>query len=171
MRSTWLVPLLAAGLMACGGAPAAAPPDSTPPSPVTSPEPAASGAPVFARASVSIQTKSGPVSLSVEVADDEPKREYGLMNRKALPVDAGMLFVFKPPANARQVGFWMDDTLIPLSVAFVEPNLAIEDIQDMQPLTRDIHYAPRDYAYALEANQGWFASHGVSVGDAIALQP
>ena len=111
------------------------------------------------------------MALSVEVADDEPKREYGLMNRKSLPADAGMLFVFNPPANAKQVGFWMDDTLIPLSVAFVEPSMAIESIQDMQPLTRDIHYAPRDYAYAIEANQGWFATHSVGVGDPIALQP
>ena len=156
------MPLLAATLMACGGAPAA---------PSASSEPAASGAPTFARSSLTIQTKAGPVSLSVEVADDEQKREYGLMNRKALPAKAGMLFVFNPPANARQVGFWMDDTLIPLSVAFVEPNMAIESIQDMQPLTRDVHYAPRDYAYAVEANQGWFASHGVGVGDAIAIQP
>lgn len=92
------------------------------------------------------------------------------MNRRSLAPDAGMLFVFTPPASAKQVGFWMADTLIPLSVAFVEPNLTIEDIQDMQALSRDIHYTQRDYAYAIEANLGYFANHGVSAGDKITIR-
>jgi uncharacterized membrane protein (UPF0127 family) len=92
------------------------------------------------------------------------------MNRSSLPPDAGMLFVFQPPADAKQVGFWMNDTLIPLSIAFVEPNMAIESIQDMQPETQDIHYAPRNYAYAIEANLGFFARHSVAVGDRVSLQ-
>jgi uncharacterized protein len=125
---------------------------------------------VFARGSVTIRTTRGPVPLNVEIADDEPKREYGLMNRSSLAAGAGMLFVFDPPANAKQTGFWMEDTLIPLSVAFVEPNMAIEDVQEMQALSRDIHYAPRDYAYAIEANQGFFASHNVAVGDTLSIQ-
>jgi len=110
------------------------------------------------------------VAVSVEVADDEPKREYGLMNRSSLPADAGMLFVFNPPANAKATGFWMEDTLIPLSIAFVEPNMAVENVQEMQALSKDIHYAPRDYAFAIEANQGFFASHGVGAGDKVTIQ-
>jgi uncharacterized protein len=110
------------------------------------------------------------VKLSVEIADDEPKRQHGLMNRKSLPADAGMLFVFNPPANAQQTGFWMEDTLIPLSVAFVQPDMSVEDVQEMQPLSRDVHYAPRDYAYAIEANQGFFGNHGVNVGDKVTIQ-
>ncbi len=119
---------------------------------------------------MSIQTKNGSVVMAVEIADDEPKREYGLMNRSSMPAGAGMLFVFNPPANAKQIGFWMQDTLIPLSIAFVEPDMAIENIQEMQALSQDIHYAPRDYAYAIEANRGFFAGHGISVGDRVSIQ-
>jgi uncharacterized membrane protein (UPF0127 family) len=118
---------------------------------------------------MTIQTKQGPVSLNVEVADNDAKREYGLMNRQSLGDNDGMVFVFQPPAAAQRIGFWMKDTLIPLSVAFVEPNMAIESIQDMQPLDEAIHYAPRDYSYAVEANIGWFASHGVGVGDTVSI--
>ena len=110
------------------------------------------------------------MTLTAEIADDEIKREVGLMNRRSMPSDAGMLFVFDRPANAKQVGFWMKDTLIPLSIAFVEPNLTVEDIQDMQPQTEQAHYAPRDYAYAIEANLGFFANHGVAVGDKVTIQ-
>lgn len=110
------------------------------------------------------------MNLAVDIADDEAKREYGLMNRSSLPADSGMLFVFQPPASAQQLGFWMKDTLIPLSIAFIEPNLAIESLQDMQPLDEQIHYAPRDYPYAIEANLGFFASHGVQVGDTVTIQ-
>ena len=118
---------------------------------------------------VTIQTKSGPVTISVEIADDDVKREVGLMNRRSMPADGGMLFVFDPPANAKQVGFWMKDTLIPLSIAFVEPNLTIEGIQDMQPQTDDVHAPAKPYWYALEVNQGWYANNGVAVGDVLAF--
>ncbi|HEX6510736.1 MAG TPA: DUF192 domain-containing protein, partial [Chloroflexota bacterium] len=92
------------------------------------------------------------------------------MNRRSLPADGGMLFVFQPPANAKQVGFWMKDTFIPLSIAFVAPNMTIESLQEMQALDdQDIHYAPRDYAYAIEANTGFFGSHGVAVGDVVSI--
>jgi uncharacterized membrane protein (UPF0127 family) len=64
----------------------------------------------------------------------------------------------------------MKDTLLPLSIAFVEPGLTIESVQDMQPQTEEVHYAPRDYAYAIEANQGFFAGHGVSVGDKVSIR-
>jgi uncharacterized protein len=108
--------------------------------------------------------------MSVEIADSEAKREYGLMNRSSMPANAGMVFIFQPPADAKQVGFWMKDTLIPLSIAFVEPNMTIESLQDMQAETQDVHYAPRNYAYAIEANLGFFASHGVAVGDKFSIQ-
>ena len=140
-------------------APSAAPVAPSPPA----------AAPAFGRGSVTIHTKAGPVVIPVEIADNEAKREYGLMNRSTLPANAGMLFVFQPPADAKQVGFWMKDTLISLSVAFVEPNLSIESVQDMQALSQNVHYAPRNYAYALEANLGYFASHGVQVGDSLSL--
>jgi len=109
------------------------------------------------------------VTLNVDIADDEAKREYGLMNRTSLPPDSGMLFVFEPPANAKQIGFWMKDTLIPLSIAFVEPNLQIESLDEMKAQDETIHYAPRDYEYAIEANAGYFSSHGVAPGDKVTI--
>ncbi|HLG72784.1 MAG TPA: DUF192 domain-containing protein [Chloroflexota bacterium] len=132
--------------------------------------PASSSAPTFQRGQVTINAKSGPVVMPVDIAETQAQQEYGLMNRTSLPADSGMLFVFQPPASAQQIGFWMKDTLIALSIAFVDPNLSIESIQDMQPLTENVHYAPADYAYAIEANQGYFANHGVSVGDTISIQ-
>ncbi|HLY65448.1 MAG TPA: DUF192 domain-containing protein, partial [Chloroflexota bacterium] len=92
-------------------------------SPNPPPAASASTGPTFGHGSVGISTPAGVVTLNVEIADDTPKRDYGLMNRSSLPADAGMLFVFSPPANAQSIGFWMKDTLIPLSIAFVEPNL------------------------------------------------
>jgi uncharacterized membrane protein (UPF0127 family) len=175
------VALPLAFVAACGGAaaapsdgpsPAAAPGPGAPPSAgaaLASAAPAPSGAPQFAKASLSIQTKGGPVNLDVEIADTEDKREYGLMNRSSLDPDAGMVFVFDPPAQAARVGFWMKDTLIPLSIAFVTPDLAVESLDEMQPLSQQVHYAPRDYLYAIEANQGFFVGHGVAVGDRVTL--
>jgi uncharacterized membrane protein (UPF0127 family) len=125
---------------------------------------------VFSQSKLTIASKGGPVNLSVDVADNEAKQEYGLMNRSSMPPDSGMLFVFQPPANAKQIGFWMKDTLIPLSIAFVKPDLTIEDLQEMQALSEQVHYAPGDYAFAIEANKGFFSGHGVAVGDKVVIQ-
>lgn len=119
---------------------------------------------------MAIQTKKGAVTLSIEIADTDAKREYGLMNRTTLPPDSGMLFIFQPPADARQIGFWMKDTLIPLSIAFIEPDMTIESLQEMEPMSQQLHMAPRDYAYAIEANKGFFATHAVSTGDRVVVQ-
>ncbi len=131
---------------------------------------AASPTPVFGHGTVTIQTKGGAVNLNVDVAVTPAQQEYGLMNRASMPADSGMLFVFQPPANAKQIGFWMKDTLIPLSIAFVKPDVTIEDLQEMQALSEQVHYAPGDYAYAIEANKGFFTSHGVAVGDKVVIQ-
>jgi uncharacterized membrane protein (UPF0127 family) len=147
---------------ACG---AKAPPAA----PAVTPAALATPTPEFKRGRVTIQARSGPLTLQVEIADDEPKREYGLMNRRQLPPDAGMLFVFNPPADPKLIGFWMKDTLLPLSIAFVEPNMAIESLQEMAALSEEVHHAPRPYAYAIEANQGYFSQHGVAVGDTITI--
>ena len=81
-----------------------------------------------------------------------------------LPEDGGMLFVYDRPANE---GYWMHNTLTPLSIAWIDRDGTIVDIQDMQALTDDVHYPAAPYWYSLEANLGWFFNHGVGVGQQI----
>ena len=73
-----------------------------------------------------------------------------------------MLFVFP---NDTSAAFWMKDTLIPLSIAFVKADGTIVHIEDMQPQTETNHYSTEPYRYAIEANVGWFAAQGISAGD------
>ena len=103
-----------------------------------------------------------PTSMFVEIADTPDKQEYGLMNRTSMPDDRGMIFMF-----SREVGipFWMKDTLIDLSIAFIDPNGAIVDIQEMQAMTLNNHVPAKPYQYAIEANAAWYSRHGIAVGD------
>ena len=105
-------------------------------------------------------------SLAVEIADAPEERSRGLMGRESLPDRAGMLFVWPEDTSA---GFWMKDTLIPLSIAFIDAAGKIIDIQDMQPLDETLRYGPGPYRYAVEANLGWFAENRIAVGDAVSL--
>ncbi|TAK22136.1 MAG: hypothetical protein EPO26_12700 [Chloroflexota bacterium] len=100
--------------------------------------------------------------VRVEIASDDATRARGLMFRESMPEDAGMLFVFAADIDA---GFWMQNTLIPLSIAFIDANGVIVGLDDMQPRTTDIHRPNRPYRFALEVNQGYFARHGIRVGD------
>lgn len=102
--------------------------------------------------------------LAVEIADTPEERRVGLMNRETLPAGAGMLFLFPEDTEA---GFWMKDTLVPLSIAFIDSAGQIIDIQDMEPLDETLHNPPGPYKYALEANQGWYDDNGIEVGDSI----
>lgn len=97
----------------------------------------------------------------VEVADTPEARARGLMHREWLDPDAGMLFVFEGPVRA---AFWMKDTLLSLSIAFIAADGSVVDIQDMEPLSLEPHAPPAEYLYALETNAGWFAEHGVGAG-------
>jgi uncharacterized membrane protein (UPF0127 family) len=106
------------------------------------------------------------VDLLVEVADTPEERSKGLMSRESLPDDQGMLFVFEQEGQA---SFYMRNTLIPLSVAFVEGEGAIIEIEDMQAQTEDLHSAPEPYLYAIEANQGWFARNGIDAGSEVRI--
>jgi uncharacterized membrane protein (UPF0127 family) len=108
------------------------------------------------------------VVLSVEVADDAEERGQGLMFRESLAEDAGMIFVY---AEDTTIGFYMRNTTIPLSIAFITRDGVIIDIQDMQPLDEALHYAPAPYAYAVEVNQGWYGRNGIDVGDLAEVQP
>ncbi len=102
------------------------------------------------------------VIVYVEIADTPELRARGLMHREALAEDHGMLFIFEQDV---QVPFWMKDTLIPLSIAFIAADGTIVDIKDMQPLDLSLVYSQAPYRYALEVNQGFFAAHGIGIGD------
>ena len=97
--------------------------------------------------------------------------ERGLQFRTSLAPDAGMLFVFQPPADPGDVAFWMKDTPLPLSIAFVDPSGAVVSLQEMDAHSQNLHRAPKPFAYAVEANRGFFTSHGVAVGDKMTLLP
>jgi len=97
--------------------------------------------------------------LIVEVASTPQSREHGLMLRDNLCDDCGMLFVFE---KADKYNFWMKDTLLPLSIAFIAADGSILNIEEMQPNTLDIHPSQGEALYALEMNAGWFARNGIS---------
>ena len=99
--------------------------------------------------------------LTAEVAATEPARTTGLMHRRMLPENRGMLFVF---AAAAPQSFWMKNTYVPLSIAFLDESGTIINIEDMKPLTTDPHSSTRPARYALEMNQGWFAKRGIKPG-------
>lgn len=99
--------------------------------------------------------------IEAEVAANDQNRQVGLMNRKSMAQQRGMLFVF-PQANTHCM--WMRNTLLPLSVAFLDEDGAIINIEDMQPQTENNHCARRPARYALEMNLGWFAQRGLKPG-------
>jgi hypothetical protein len=102
--------------------------------------------------------------LTAEVAYTDPQRMQGLMYRRILPEDHGMLFVF---AETARHAMWMKNTYIPLSVAFIDEQGVIINIENMQPQTEDTHPAAKPAKYALEVNLGWFGKHGVKPGSKI----
>ena len=106
------------------------------------------------------------VPVQVEIADTDDERQTGLMGRTALAADAGMLFVF---GQEQPLSFWMKNTLIPLSIAYIDDRGTIVDIQDMEPLDETSHPSAAPARYALEVNQGFFEEHGIRVGDWIEL--
>jgi uncharacterized protein len=103
----------------------------------------------------------GGERLIAEVASSDPERSQGLMHRRMLPENRGMLFVF--PQTAWH-GMWMMNTFVPLSVAFIDEQGIIVNIEDMQPQTQDNHMSAKPVRYALEANLGWFKKRGIKPG-------
>ena len=97
--------------------------------------------------------------IRVEIASTPQSREYGLMQRDQLCDDCGMLFVFE---KADKYSFWMKDTLIPLSIAFIAADGNIINIDEMLPNTTDSHNPKSNALYALEMNKGWFAREGIT---------
>jgi uncharacterized membrane protein (UPF0127 family) len=108
-----------------------------------------------------VELAAGMHLIRAEVADSMGTRMQGLMHRKSMPQGAGMVFVFDERATHCM---WMKNTLIPLSVAFIDETGAIINIADMQPHSEQSHCATRPARYALEMNQGWFAQRGIKPG-------
>jgi uncharacterized membrane protein (UPF0127 family) len=111
-----------------------------------------------------IQLNAGMHLIRAEVAADFGTRMRGLMYRASMAQNAGMLFLFD---ESTQHCMWMKNTLIPLSVAFIDDRGAIVNIEDMKPQTEESHCASRPARYALEMNRGWFAAHGIKPGSRI----
>src|SRR5580765_1440880 len=107
------------------------------------------------------QLNAGMHLIRAEVVSDPGTRAEGLMYRKSMAQNAGMLFVFD---EAAVHCMWMKNTLIPLSVAFIDDRGAIVNIADMEPQTEASHCAAQPVRYALEMNRGWFAARGVKPG-------
>jgi uncharacterized membrane protein (UPF0127 family) len=108
-----------------------------------------------------VQLNAGMHLIRAEVAADYGSRMTGLMFRATMPTNAGMLFVFD---EAQQQCMWMKNTLLPLSVAFIDDSGTIINVEDMAPQTEDSHCAKRPARYALEMNRGWFAARGIKPG-------
>ncbi len=101
-------------------------------------------------------------TLWVEVADAEPEREHGLMYRYELPADQGMIFVFDSPHEA---SFWMRNTPLPLSIAFLDENKVVLNVAQMVPYDdRTFHKSHGLALYAVEANKGWFETRNIGPG-------
>jgi uncharacterized membrane protein (UPF0127 family) len=107
-------------------------------------------------------------AIQAEVAGTDEQRQMGLMLRKEMAQHEGMLFVFDEPAIHC---FWMKNTLLPLSIAFLADDGTIVNIADMPPQTTDSHCPVKPVRYALEMNQGWFAKRGLKAGFRVSGAP
>jgi len=107
------------------------------------------------------ELRAGMHLIRAEVAADFSTRGRGLMHRKGLAPNAGMLFIFDGPS---QQCMWMKNTYIPLSVAFLDEEGTIINIADMQPHSEQTHCSARPALYALEMARGWFAERGIKPG-------
>jgi uncharacterized membrane protein (UPF0127 family) len=112
--------------------------------------------------------QAGGHALRVEVVATDETRAIGLMNRAKLAADDGMLFIFDEPAYH---AMWMKNTLIPLSVAFIDAQGTILNILDMEPQTLDSHQSAGPAIYAIETNKGWFAGKKIKAGDKVTGLP
>jgi uncharacterized membrane protein (UPF0127 family) len=116
----------------------------------------------------SVALRAGMHNIRAEVAQTDAQRAMGLMHRREMAPHEGMLFVFDQPGVQC---FWMKNTLLPLSVAFLADDGTVVNIADMSPQSLDSHCSAQPVRYVLEMNQGWFAKRGVRAGFKIAGAP
>lgn len=112
--------------------------------------------------------QAGMYQIDTQVAQTSDQRSVGLMWRREMPLHEGMLFVFEQPATQC---FWMMNTLIPLTAAFIADDGTIVNLADMQPQTVNSHCSERPVRFVLEMNQGWFAKRGLKAGARLSGAP
>jgi len=115
-----------------------------------------------------VDINAGMHRIDAQVALTPQQRQTGLMHRQDMPQQEGMLFVFEVPATQC---FWMKNTLLPLTAAFVADDGTIVNLVDMKPQSLDSHCSAKPVRYVLEMNQGWFAKRGVKAGFRLTGKP
>jgi uncharacterized membrane protein (UPF0127 family) len=115
-----------------------------------------------------VRLAAGMFQIDAQVAQNDETRMVGLMYRKEMPANEGMLFVFE---QSSAVCFWMKNTLLPLTAAFIADDGTIVNLADMKPQTTDSHCATRPVRFVLEMNQGWFAKKGIKPGMKLSGSP
>jgi len=115
-----------------------------------------------------VHLQAGMHQIDAQVAASYEQRMTGLMFRKEMPQHEGMLFVFEQPSMQC---FWMKNTILPLTAAFVADDGTIVNLADMQPQTTDSHCSAKPVRFVLEMNQGWFAKKGIKAGAKLAGPP
>jgi uncharacterized protein len=115
-----------------------------------------------------VQLTAGMYLIDAQVALTPSQQSTGLMYRKEMPATEGMLFVFEKPS---QQCFWMRNTLLPLTAAFIQDDGTITNLADMKPQTTDAHCSTQPVRFVLEMNQGWFAKRGLRAGFKLGGKP
>ena len=115
-----------------------------------------------------VKLSAGMHLIDAQLARTNDERATGLMHRKEMPQHEGMLFEFEQPS---QQCFWMKNTLLPLSAAFVADDGTVVNVEDMKPQTLDSHCSAKPVRFVLEMNQGWFAKRGIKPGFKLAGLP
>jgi uncharacterized protein len=115
-----------------------------------------------------IKLSAGMHQIDAQLAQTPEQRQTGLMWRKEMPQHEGMLFIFEQPS---QQCFWMKNTLLPLTAAFVADDGTIVNLEDMKPQTTEPHCSTKPVRYVLEMNKGWFAKKGIQAGSKLAGEP
>lgn len=146
------------------GTPKTDSPKMAPAKPAALPSIAQGAAPNRAQSLPAIPLSIGSAKLQAEVAATPGQREIGLMHRFSLAPDHGMVFIFP---GSEPLGFWMRNTYIPLSIAFIDSRGIILNIEDMAPQDDATHWSRGSAQYALEMRKGWFAERGIRAGDRV----